>query len=439
MADDAAEGVEYTRAVDFHGERYEVTVVVGDVPSALVVEVESSKGERWAGSFSASYIEGLTSKTGNYKRLGTFARMVVGALEGSADSVYIDLLTSADLRKLKKKAEPAVDVPSSRRYLIVTYAVEFDRVHYPLPLDSEAPTVASLTRQLRRLKDKRTAELDQARRAQAAADAELKRLRAENERLKLRLKDVVRAPRRSRSPSVSARRNQQPPTRQSRDHHRPLSPAEPRKRFDPTAYQRERARRLAEAAARRRACSWGSPARLEDGYCSAASNDSRRSGASIDSRRSTTSRRSTVSRAPTTRSTASHVSKSRAPTARHNSNAVRRRPMTTAKGKENNIIDSPRSHRATKKSTAKPASFFDRVVSPPDSPARHTTKHDFGDDDDDDDEESLVSRRAPAPASATTKASTPTDTRKEDDVGDIDRRLNALQAFLREAKANKYT
>jgi len=40
-----------------------------------------------------------------------------------------------------------------KRYLILTYVVEFDRVHYPLPLQPlEAPTTASLQRQIRRLR-----------------------------------------------------------------------------------------------------------------------------------------------------------------------------------------------------------------------------------------------------------------------------------------------
>ena len=107
----------------------------------------------------------------------------------------MDLLTAADLEELRARkrrgdprpADPAI--PPDRRYLIVTralradreesrrrrgarrgysveatsggdasarrYAVEFDRVHYPLPLDREAaPTPASLERQLRRARRK---------------------------------------------------------------------------------------------------------------------------------------------------------------------------------------------------------------------------------------------------------------------------------------------
>lgn len=60
--------------------------------------------------------------------------------------MFVDLLTYQDLevlkiRKLQEQgagpqqppARPALP-PSNKRYLILTYAAEFDRVHYPLPL-----------------------------------------------------------------------------------------------------------------------------------------------------------------------------------------------------------------------------------------------------------------------------------------------------------------
>lgn len=42
---------------------------------------------------------------------------------------------------------------AKKRYLILTYAVEFDRVHYPLPLAFEdLPTLEGLQRTVRRLR-----------------------------------------------------------------------------------------------------------------------------------------------------------------------------------------------------------------------------------------------------------------------------------------------
>merc|ERR1712228_16550 len=91
-----------------------------------------------------SYIEEITSKTGNFKTFDKFCRMIYSALESNNSSVFIDLLTYQDLEILKaRKATKSGQEPPSlnatqrtknKRYLILTYVVEFDRVHYPLAL-----------------------------------------------------------------------------------------------------------------------------------------------------------------------------------------------------------------------------------------------------------------------------------------------------------------
>jgi coiled-coil domain-containing protein 61 len=73
--------------------------------------------------------------------------MLVTALSKSSDSVCVDLLTYSDLEVLKAKRlrRAGQDVPSrpnhaalnNKRYLILTYQGEFDKVHYPLPLAYE--------------------------------------------------------------------------------------------------------------------------------------------------------------------------------------------------------------------------------------------------------------------------------------------------------------
>lgn len=91
-------------------------------------------------------MEDITSKTGNYKKFAVFVRMLQTAVQQQSDSVFVDLLTFQDLELLKSKkaaatgtangtAGPPRQLPASnKRYLILTYASEFDRVHYPLPL-----------------------------------------------------------------------------------------------------------------------------------------------------------------------------------------------------------------------------------------------------------------------------------------------------------------
>lgn len=89
-------------------------------------------------------IEDITSKTGNYKKYPVFLRMLMSALKQGSESVFVDLLTYADLEMLKARKEKASGSslqralpPNNKRYLILTYAAEFDRVHFPLPLQYE--------------------------------------------------------------------------------------------------------------------------------------------------------------------------------------------------------------------------------------------------------------------------------------------------------------
>jgi coiled-coil domain-containing protein 61 len=93
-------------------------------------------------------IEDITTKTGNFKKFPIFVKMLLSAVKQASESVFVDLLTYQDLEVLKARkaapnsnqqpggpaaARPALP-PNNKRYLILTYAAEFDRVHYPLPL-----------------------------------------------------------------------------------------------------------------------------------------------------------------------------------------------------------------------------------------------------------------------------------------------------------------
>ncbi|GMF41882.1 unnamed protein product [Phytophthora fragariaefolia] len=78
---------------------------------------------------------------------------------------------------------------NGKRFLILTYAVEFDRVHYPLPLTPElSPSAEVLQRTIRRLKQ----ELAEKEKIEGAGDGRLAEenaaLREENRCLKNTLK-----------------------------------------------------------------------------------------------------------------------------------------------------------------------------------------------------------------------------------------------------------
>eukprot|EP00826_Nyctotherus_ovalis_P015680 TRINITY_DN1447_c0_g1_i13.p1 TRINITY_DN1447_c0_g1~~TRINITY_DN1447_c0_g1_i13.p1 ORF type:complete len:503 (+),score=119.14 TRINITY_DN1447_c0_g1_i13:245-1753(+) len=82
--------------------------------------------------------------------------MLCSALKDETSSVYMDVLTAQDLEELKRKklgaAAPAVPTTSTKRYLILTSANDFDKVHYPLPLSyEENPDVETMKRTISRL------------------------------------------------------------------------------------------------------------------------------------------------------------------------------------------------------------------------------------------------------------------------------------------------
>nr|XP_033811932.1 coiled-coil domain-containing protein 61 isoform X4 [Geotrypetes seraphini] len=104
----------------------------------LEVEVEDiHTSDQWRGEFDTAFIEDLTHKTGNFKQFSIFCSMLESALMQSSESVTLDLLTYADLEQLRnrKMGSGIWHVPTtksaalnSKRYLILIYSVEFDRV-----------------------------------------------------------------------------------------------------------------------------------------------------------------------------------------------------------------------------------------------------------------------------------------------------------------------
>uniref|UniRef100_A0A8C9ALD5 Centrosomal protein CCDC61 n=1 Tax=Prolemur simus TaxID=1328070 RepID=A0A8C9ALD5_PROSS len=125
----------------FRGVEHAVRVVVSGQVLELEVE-DRMTADQWRGEFDASFIEDLTHKTGNFKQFNIFCNMLESALTQSSESVTLDLLTYTDLESLRNRkmgGRPGSLGPrsaqlNSKRYLILIYSVEFDRIHYPLPL-----------------------------------------------------------------------------------------------------------------------------------------------------------------------------------------------------------------------------------------------------------------------------------------------------------------
>lgn len=126
-----------------------------DSSSVLVVNLtKADSGEGWEGQFDEDFIENLTKKTGNMKTFKVFTKMLMSALEKTSDSVMVDVLTARDLELLKERKtkesshggslhsqQGTTRLPGnqarledSKMFMILTYMVEFDKVHYPLSL-----------------------------------------------------------------------------------------------------------------------------------------------------------------------------------------------------------------------------------------------------------------------------------------------------------------
>ena len=174
--------------IAFHGKSYVLaateTTVRDDGEKTLSLDVEDIEtGDCWQGDFSASFLEGVTSRTGSFKSYTVLKRMLLSAMHATTGSVALDLLTYADLvcatsqararqcssihldlrgmriakwvcctrlqlltRALQEaiknrgaEGEPSSSAQSStKRYLILTYEVDFDRYDESMPPSSIA-------------------------------------------------------------------------------------------------------------------------------------------------------------------------------------------------------------------------------------------------------------------------------------------------------------
>ncbi|XP_044746068.1 centrosomal protein CCDC61-like [Coccinella septempunctata] len=147
---------------NFHGQEFLFKMnVLGNNLEILITDKNS--GEEWQCSYDATYIENLTHKTGNFKQFDIFVTMIKSGLLRTSECVSLDLLTFEDLELLRSRKITKVcgQNNNNRRYLIVTYCVEFDRIRYPIPLEYCGPpdpvvlqaTIKRLEAELERVKD----------------------------------------------------------------------------------------------------------------------------------------------------------------------------------------------------------------------------------------------------------------------------------------------
>mmetsp|Transcript_22089 Transcript_22089/g.39525 ORF Transcript_22089/g.39525 Transcript_22089/m.39525 type:complete len:714 (+) Transcript_22089:566-2707(+) len=165
--------MQHVAEASFHGVEYVLSWTANDNQLSLDLEDANNFNERWYSELDAKYVEDITRKTGSFKRFPIFCKMLHAAMTGPSDTLYADILTIQDLEMLKARqlrgaggtspSHSRQHVPptrpgtgASKRYLIVTYVTEFDRVHYPLPLAlCVDPTPAMLKRTIARIHARR--------------------------------------------------------------------------------------------------------------------------------------------------------------------------------------------------------------------------------------------------------------------------------------------
>jgi coiled-coil domain-containing protein 61 len=90
----------------------------------------------WSGSFTSKQIEDLTTKTGNSKSFTVFCKLLTAALQNKSPSLHLDFYSYQDLESIRKgTSKPHTShKPSKKKYLIISYITDFEKVHYPLPV-----------------------------------------------------------------------------------------------------------------------------------------------------------------------------------------------------------------------------------------------------------------------------------------------------------------
>lgn len=190
--------------IQFKNVDYTITMFIESQQNVdkLCLEVEEKLTlEKWKGSFESTYIEDLTRKTGNFKQFLIFVNMLETSLSKTSDSVSLELFTYNDLEQLRnKKMNNNSSITSlnnnnsnnnnNKRYLILTYNVEFDRINYPLQLNYQGkPDSNVLLDTIRKLKNEIKLNKSQSNNDSKRNNNEIMiiKLQKENETLKMEL------------------------------------------------------------------------------------------------------------------------------------------------------------------------------------------------------------------------------------------------------------
>ncbi|GMH72486.1 hypothetical protein TL16_g05927 [Triparma laevis f. inornata] len=130
----------FTSLISSSNVEYDLAVST-TVDNELIVHL-TRDSRTWTGSYTQQYVEDITRKSGNFKKFAIFHTMLLQSLSPSP-SLTLDVLTVSELMRLKSKSKKFQSNPPTKddkRYMILTYIGEYDKVHYPLPL-TEVTTI----------------------------------------------------------------------------------------------------------------------------------------------------------------------------------------------------------------------------------------------------------------------------------------------------------
>eukprot|EP00696_Hemimastix_kukwesjijk_P006949 gnl/Hemi2/18815_TR6227_c0_g1_i1.p1 gnl/Hemi2/18815_TR6227_c0_g1~~gnl/Hemi2/18815_TR6227_c0_g1_i1.p1 ORF type:complete len:474 (+),score=139.16 gnl/Hemi2/18815_TR6227_c0_g1_i1:143-1564(+) len=182
--------------VDYH---FTCSVVSGG--EVLIVDVEQkSNNQRWRGEFPSASVEDMTAKAGNFKSFPVFVKMLLAGLKKTTDTVYLDIATYSELEALNHNNNQKVrgaansinnvirNNRNNKRYLMLTYVVEFDKVTYPLAL---LPSSTSDLRTMKSTISRQREEIDELRMSRSSVH-EVKSLKEENAALREQMRRYER-------------------------------------------------------------------------------------------------------------------------------------------------------------------------------------------------------------------------------------------------------
>jgi hypothetical protein len=100
----------------------------------------------WKGNFESKYIEEMSSKAGSHKSFPIFIKMLFTGFSKQSDGVKIDLIGANNIEQMRSNRNDNLNTSnlsnttvsdfakSQKKYLIISYSSEFEKVNFPLPL-----------------------------------------------------------------------------------------------------------------------------------------------------------------------------------------------------------------------------------------------------------------------------------------------------------------